>query len=387
MRTLKSQNLVHDTNYSKFPEGTILNETATQIGTPIVREGYGDLLTNIYAFIKSRNINFNNLEDNEQNGYQLIEALKLLTNTLNDTEKVLSKNLNVWTSPLPLEILPDKYIFFAKSAENYVAGNSYTFKGNSSLEYPFFSSGFSVGDELMIVIDQNTVKAFSLTGIQQLQQDLIYPISGTPLSFSEGPFYYLENGKVFNDSLKVYDFESILQLKAPQSIIVDVIHHKNRFFCLLFDTVLVKYKFCSFLDSDLSTLVEVTSTYIFNDVNPFDYKPVMVADESYIYFTNCGNNTANNYSIIQLELDNSNTLNLINSFDIDQNFDKTTNIVFQNNGFYTLINGQIQFFHISGAPAVLLGSFPFINGYIFNMKNSIYYTNGEVAKKWNLELR
>ena len=68
MRTLKLLNLIHDNNYSLFPQGAILNETDNNEGTPVVREVYGDILSNVYKIITEAGINFNNSEDNEQNG-------------------------------------------------------------------------------------------------------------------------------------------------------------------------------------------------------------------------------------------------------------------------------------------------------------------------------
>ena len=84
MKSLKSQNLIHDQNYALFPEGAIINETDQNEGTPVVRGVYNDLLMNFYALLKDRGINLNNLEDNEANGYQIINALNLDFNNYSD---------------------------------------------------------------------------------------------------------------------------------------------------------------------------------------------------------------------------------------------------------------------------------------------------------------
>ena len=43
---------------AKFPFGTIQNETPTQEGTPVYRELYGDILTNIWKIIELSGIAF-----------------------------------------------------------------------------------------------------------------------------------------------------------------------------------------------------------------------------------------------------------------------------------------------------------------------------------------
>ena len=47
MRTLKQLGFIHDVNYTLFPQGAILNETDNNDGTPVVREVYGDILSNV----------------------------------------------------------------------------------------------------------------------------------------------------------------------------------------------------------------------------------------------------------------------------------------------------------------------------------------------------
>ena len=48
MRTIRDLPIVQDGNNTLFPDGQIKNETATDPGTPVVREIYGDVITNIY---------------------------------------------------------------------------------------------------------------------------------------------------------------------------------------------------------------------------------------------------------------------------------------------------------------------------------------------------
>ena len=91
MRTIKNLPVPKEQDLVKFPNSTILNETDTNDGTPVVREIYGDFITNIYAFLVDRGIIPNEIEDNEVNGYQFLDALKLNVNKLNDVRRVLEK--------------------------------------------------------------------------------------------------------------------------------------------------------------------------------------------------------------------------------------------------------------------------------------------------------
>ena len=122
MKTLAQQTFVKEVS-ANHPFGAIINETDTNDGTPVVREVYNDLLVNNYKLLQKVGITANNLEDNEVNGYQIIEALQKLPNKLNDIEQILTLSGTVWSIPLPIELLPNKYFFFAKAAANlYVAG-------------------------------------------------------------------------------------------------------------------------------------------------------------------------------------------------------------------------------------------------------------------------
>ena len=51
MRVLKNLNVPQDEDAAKFPDGQIQNQTATVAGTPVVREVYGDILTNRLSII------------------------------------------------------------------------------------------------------------------------------------------------------------------------------------------------------------------------------------------------------------------------------------------------------------------------------------------------
>ena len=118
MRTIKTTGFPQDTNLNKFPDGQINNETDTQEGTPVVREIYGDVLTNIYKLMRDSGVTANGNEDSETDGYQLLEAFKKFSNELNDIRQlatVQGTNINL---NFNIDFLPDNYVFIGLISEN-----------------------------------------------------------------------------------------------------------------------------------------------------------------------------------------------------------------------------------------------------------------------------
>jgi len=126
MKTIKNIAVPQDSS-AQFPFSTIKNETDTENGTPVIREIYGDVLTNLYKLLQVVGITPTNTEDSDITQYQILEALKKLPNSLNDIEQVLSLSGLVWNVPLDTDYLPNKYFFVARASDNYVSGTTYTF--------------------------------------------------------------------------------------------------------------------------------------------------------------------------------------------------------------------------------------------------------------------
>ena len=164
MKTLESLSVPKQVD-SDFPYGAIINETDVNEGTPVIRELYNDILVNNYKLLELAGITPNGNEDNETNGYQIIEALKKLPNLLNDIEQVLSLSGTVFSLPLKFSLLPNKYVLIARAGDNYNSAFSYTLKGSEeSPAYGFTcSTGFRNGDELLIVLDSSGARTPALS--------------------------------------------------------------------------------------------------------------------------------------------------------------------------------------------------------------------------------
>lgn len=167
MRSLKdNQSLTPVLVNADYPNGAIINETPSVSGTAVVNEVYNDILVNIFKIINVTGTATNGIADSEATSYQFLAALQKFTNTLNDVEHVLTLSGLVFTLNENITLLPNKYFIFAKAVGAYNPAATYTFKGStSSPSYSFISpTGFNDGDELLLILNQSQVRAYSQGG-------------------------------------------------------------------------------------------------------------------------------------------------------------------------------------------------------------------------------
>ncbi|MES2287273.1 MAG: hypothetical protein V4547_16395 [Bacteroidota bacterium] len=387
MKSVKSAGLIHDNDYAKFPEGTIKNETPTAEGTAVVRELYGDPLTNIYAILKDRGIALNNLEDNELNGYQLLDALRLLVNELNDVEQILTIDAGSWKIGLDFTLLPEKYILFAKASENFNPALTFI-KGTAGNDYPFIAvGGFVAGNELMIVLSEAGSVAYNLSalGINSSPNELFTPF-GTPLQFMSlaGKIWYQEDGKIFSDKPEIYDIQARISEKeaAPNLILLQTIIIKGNFLCLSFDPDNEIYFFHKILE-DFSDMVLME---IDVDLNPGTvYDLHMYAGTDTLYLSNDSNNTPDDYKFSEHFVDFvNNTISIVSSFQLNEDFRNTTNaVIVGKEKLYTLVNGELTRWDFDGN-VTIINTFNSFVGVLFDVAGSVYHSVNGVAKKWEL---
>lgn len=384
MRKIKDLGIVHDTDYLKFPSGTIKNETDIEPGTPVIREVYGDILTNIYAILKDRQINFNGLEDNELNGYQLLNALKLLTNDLNDSERILNKAGNTYSLDLRFSLLPNKYVLFARASENYVDSQNSTINGADG-SYPFSSStGFNQGDEVLIVLDQAGSRAYNMTHLGGGTNGELFNIFGTPLQFNDSDkLWYQEEGKLFSDVPEIFDLQEAIRTSEgnPDLLVYEMFAFDDKIICLFFDGN-SKYYFRFFNLNDWNNPLELNPNFSMNSGS--DFKMHAYFDGRFVYLTNAANQDPTDSKITKAYFDFQNQqLTFVQELSLQGEFNKTTNGIASGKGITTFINGRLIFWGFDGN-LVDMGIFNSFIGVIFKIKENSYYTNGEVAKKWNL---
>lgn len=384
MRTIKNLEVPQNSN-AKFPFSTIQNETDTQDGTPVVEEIYGDIITNIYKLLQQVGITPTETQDSDTSQYQILQALQQLPNSLNDIERVLSLSGTTWNVDLDLQYLPNKYFFVARASDNYVSGISYSFEGSDENALDFVSGGFKASDELLVIIDQDTVRAYSLSAFYGAKEE-VFSVLGQPLSYNDSDkMYYFEDGKLFSDTPSINDLQTTIQnfYEDSEIIICDVAIISGYVLCLCLKPSTINYFFVQFALNDLVTVQEVDVIGgTFNDT--INYAPYIFVDKNNnVYLSNELNSKAEDYKIVVLSY-TPNTLELrqTTTFSLENNFTKTTNAVIKDDYLYTLISGNLKKYSLLDASVEDLGIYPNALGRLINFNGSIYLLNGEVAKKW-----
>lgn len=391
MRTVKHlpDGIEKETDLVKFPDSTIVNETENNDGTPVVREIYSDILTNIYKILRLTKEIANGSEDNEVAGYQLVNALRKFTNELNDVEQQLSLNGNQFSINLDLSILPNRYVCFARSVEDYVPTTTYDFKGSNATVLPFSAPvPFKSGDVVLLVIDTSGVRAYGIVPTTSIttQPELSTPF-GMPVAYNNSDkIWYQEEGIILSDLPEVHDLQAAIRLMASDGtlLVYEMLIVNSYVYCLVFAPNTKEYRFYRFQLTALSTphLVTIVGGGL---PSTEDMKPNVFTDGEILFITNKGNSSPDNFVLNKYIFDHdAGSLTPSGSVNLDSTFSKSTNCVVKNNNLFELINGQLNKYELGSGAKITIGNFPSNVGLIFNYKNNIYYTNGEVSKLWNL---
>ena len=133
----KLQNNIDLSDPSNYLNGRIKDNTGSGDGTPVNERVYGDFHQLFAKLMNLSGLSFNNLPENETNGYQFIDSLRSLA-TKNDLNYELSKSGSVLTLPIRLGKVTNNEIFRAKATFN--KGSETTIRGtldnaNKSVTY------------------------------------------------------------------------------------------------------------------------------------------------------------------------------------------------------------------------------------------------------------
>ena len=390
MRTLKGINLVHDDNYLLNPQGAIQNETDSQEGTPVVREVYNDLLMNVYAILKDRKIPYNQQEDNEQNGYQLLDALRLLTNELNDTEKVLNNNGSTWNIDLNFALVPNKYFVFARAAENYSSSIQFI-KGSGTQQFPFQSNQFKTGDEILIILDQGTVRAYNLSSSGSSGSNNSLALFGMPLRYSENKenIWYEDSGTIYNSKPKSYDLEAkIRAATGVQLVVLEIFVVQGRAVCLTYDESRFEYRFFYFVSEPFLVPIELLGEgLILNQNNTADRHVHIYFDGLKLYVSNNGNTDDDDKKLACFSINfQSNRLVYSTTYNLEPFFYKTTNSIVLGGGIVNFANNAITYFPFNGGSRTSISENEF-KGMIFKIGTNVYFSNTDNATPWEIDLQ
>lgn len=142
-----------------YPDGRIRDNDGTNNGTPVNEFIYGDIHENIAKLMRRYSISYNNLPDNESNGYQIIEALKSLPNKNNKRVNVNGASTNILL-PLKLSKLENNEIFIGlaqTSSENKTDALGVVDNTSKPLN---ILEPFESGDYLIIINTDSNVIVF-----------------------------------------------------------------------------------------------------------------------------------------------------------------------------------------------------------------------------------
>jgi hypothetical protein len=392
MRTLKELGYPQDTDVSKFPDGQIRNETDLSQGTPVTREVYGDILTNFYKLLRSTGVSPTQTEDSELTQYQIIQALKLLANDLNDIKHILTVGGTSISIGINFDLLPNNYVLICQISDTLSSLTTYTLEGTGlatqSIEV---LKDIEPSEIVVLILNSAGGKIYHLNQSEANQTGTgsIETAYGSPISFNESSdSLYFSSGVLITDFPLSFQIQSNIRSTFTNSNLValEAILHKNHLICLVFDSVLLEYRLFAVNKNNYnSTPVEIA----IDSIDGVDNQPYMYCDGTYVYFTNSNsslNQSVNDYSIgrfifneVAVTMTHNSTINL------DVNFSKTTNIFINGSSseIFSLINGEFYRWNFSGTAGQLLLILNTLNGVIFKMNSFNYYTNGNIAKKLN----
>ena len=118
MRNKGNQANIDNSDLANYPAGRIVNNTGANNGTPVNEEVYGDLHETKDKLMRLAGIVYNDLPDNETNGFQLVEALKHLPSK-NDMRYDLTSSSGVYRIALKLSKLEVGEVFDAIATSDH----------------------------------------------------------------------------------------------------------------------------------------------------------------------------------------------------------------------------------------------------------------------------
>ena len=385
MRTIRDLPIVQDGNNALFPDGQIRNETATQDGTPVVREIYGDVITNIYKIIRDAGVDFTETEDSETTQYQLLDALKVFVNELNDVLQILTVEENDVSINVDLDNLPNNYVFIGQVSESLLSASTYELTGTGTNTYSFSpQSNINANSQVLLVINNSTgVKLIDLSK-DIVQNTISLPFSGVLSYNSTNLSYYLSDGFILNNRPEATNVQQVIRVDQGNNdiLIYDAVIHKEALVCMAKTDAATVYDFYIFR---LDTLNSVVTKFTPAQQSSTDHIPYLFADSDFVYLSNLGNNDADDFKV-RAYFFNTITFTFAASSDItlDSDFQKTTNYFIKDSKFYTFINGNLYSYPVTGGTRTFEKFLNNTNGQVLVQDSKIYFKSGFIGNLWNI---
>ena len=385
MRTIRDLPIVQDGNNTLFPDGQIKNETATDPGTPVVREIYGDVITNIYKIIRDAGVDFTETEDSESTQYQLLDALKVFTNELNDTMQVLTVNGLKVSINVSLDNLPNNYFFICQVSDSLSSGVTYELEGSGDNTYNFsVQSNINSSSQVLLIVNKfSNVRLIDLSK-ETVQNTISLPYSGLLSYNSTEISYYLSDGFILTNGPKAANVQQAIRVDEGDNdiLIYDAVIHKGVLICLAKTDAATVYDIYVF---NLTNLETVVNKFTVTQQTSTDHVPYLFADNSFVYLSNLGNNSSDDFKMRAYSFD-SETFEFTQSSDITLNsdFQKSTNYFIKDSKFFTFINGNLYSYPFTGETRNFEKFLNNTNGQVFTQDSKIYFKSGFIGNLWNI---
>jgi len=385
MRTIRDLPIVQDGNNTLFPDGQIKNETAKDPGTPVVREIYGDVITNIYKIIRDAGVDFTETEDSESTQYQLLDALKVFVNELNDVLQVLTVDENDVSINVDLDNLPNNYVFIGQVSELLSSSETYDLTGTGDNSYVFSTdSDIKANSQVLLVIQNSSVAKIIDLSKETSQTTISLPYSGVLSYNSSNTSYYLSDGFILNNGPEATNVQQVIRVDQGDNdiLIYDAVIHKGALICLAKTDAATVYDIYVF---NLTNLETVVNKFTVTQQTSTDHVPYLFADNSFVYLSNLGNNSSDDFKMRAYSFD-SETFEFTQSSDITLNsdFQKSTNYFIKDSKFFTFINGNLYSYPFTGETRNFEKFLNNTNGQVFTQDSKIYFKSGFIGNLWNI---
>lgn len=158
-RNKANQANIDGSDLVNYPNKRIRDNDGSNSGTPVNEPVYGDIHEFFAKLMRLTGINYNDLPDNEANGYQYIEALKRLT-TKNDVVYQITSDVNGLVVNFDLALLQDQEYLVCKSAIN--SSTQVQIKGGTTTRPLVLYYEFIVNDFLILKRNSTDIELLNL---------------------------------------------------------------------------------------------------------------------------------------------------------------------------------------------------------------------------------
>ncbi len=149
MIPLKSNDNIDNSDPSNFPDGRVKDNTGTGNGTPVNRNVYGDLHSNISRLMRLYGIVPNGLPDNESNNYQIVEALAALASK-NDYIYALSTSSGILNIDIKLSYMKTNEFLICRASADKTTETTITGIGPTTFAV-LYSGNFKANEYVRLI--------------------------------------------------------------------------------------------------------------------------------------------------------------------------------------------------------------------------------------------